>query len=261
MFGFRTPAKSAENESKIRTPPSGGERAGPSPKTKGANISVRRSIGEWEQERRGEEANMERQGTRQTAAAARPKRMALSQPVKATTSEKPLEGEDENNLPSAEPHKKRDRVAEARASLHKAKLHLNNSRNLKTDIKLEVMQAVEKLYSLVKEAELERTTEKEKGYRCDRQETLMDNSEKMETKDIRKNEEEGKLLQKLEEHSKLLEENRKEMERLRELVKERGNNEERASYANVAAGRQPLRNTAVHAVAIYSTGQTDMTNN
>lgn len=40
-----------------------------------------------------------------------------------------------------------EKTAEARACLHKAKLHLNNSRNLKTDIKHEV---VDRLYNLVR---------------------------------------------------------------------------------------------------------------
>lgn len=46
-----------------------------------------------------------------------------------------------------------ERVAEARACLVRAKTLLNQSRNIKTEIKTEVVQAVEKLYQLVKEGE------------------------------------------------------------------------------------------------------------
>lgn len=47
------------------------------------------------------------------------------------------------------------KTAEARACLCKAKQHLANSRNLKTDIKNGVTEAVDRLYQLVKESEAE----------------------------------------------------------------------------------------------------------
>lgn len=45
------------------------------------------------------------------------------------------------------------RGSEARACLNKGKLNLENSRNLKTEIKLGVTEALDRLYALVKEAE------------------------------------------------------------------------------------------------------------
>lgn len=58
--------------------------------------------------------------------------------------------------PGLETTKPRGRVAEAKACLVKAKLQLNNSRNLKAEIKTEVLWAIENLYRLVKEAEMAR---------------------------------------------------------------------------------------------------------
>ncbi|XP_069354678.1 uncharacterized protein [Maniola hyperantus] len=55
--------------------------------------------------------------------------------------------------PEPETTKLKGRAAEAKACLMKAKLQLNNSRNLKAEIKTEVIWAIEKLYRLVKESE------------------------------------------------------------------------------------------------------------
>ena len=55
------------------------------------------------------------------------------------------------------------RTAEAKAHLTKAKIHLSNSRNLKTDIKAAVTKANELLYQLVKETEAEKGKDESSG--------------------------------------------------------------------------------------------------
>lgn len=57
-----------------------------------------------------------------------------------------------DSVPPSKP-KYTSRLTEAKACVAKAKTHLGNSRNLKTDIKVEVTQAIDRLFELVKEAE------------------------------------------------------------------------------------------------------------
>ncbi|CAG4985392.1 unnamed protein product [Parnassius apollo] len=52
---------------------------------------------------------------------------------------------------------------EAKACLTKGKLHLNASRNTKTEIKNSIVEALDRLYQLVKEAEIELKAKKSKG--------------------------------------------------------------------------------------------------
>lgn len=46
-----------------------------------------------------------------------------------------------------------NKTSEEKANLSMAKLNLNSARNLKTEIKITVLHAIERLYELVKEAE------------------------------------------------------------------------------------------------------------
>lgn len=145
----------------------------------------------------------------------------------------------------------KNRVAEARACLHKAKLHLSNSRNLKTEIKSEVIQAVERLYQLVKDAEME------KG----RGERPSEEQEKEEPENDQENRnKENDLILKMEEHSRLIRENNVNMERLKVTIERQQEALERVSYANVAAGgarkRLPAQ-TALHSLVVTSKDETE----
>ncbi|CAH2079618.1 unnamed protein product, partial [Iphiclides podalirius] len=123
MFGIRTPHKKGKAEEKDKTPPNREEMAGPSSKEDQVRSKVRRSIGEWENE--GRESNPEPQGrTSKYAPAGRTKQ--LGPPPSSRFSL-----EEEGSQMEKEEPKKKDRVAEARACLNKAKLYLNSARNLK----------------------------------------------------------------------------------------------------------------------------------
>lgn len=128
MFALRAPTKKQPNED--RTPPS----------SPGDN-SVRLSFGEWEAA-----------GTTATSSTARAGPARQPQPTlsqkqnpKTKTSDKTI-----TRTPTSP-----KRWPEARACLSKGKLNLENSRNLKTEIKMGVMEALDRLYALVKEAEAE----------------------------------------------------------------------------------------------------------
>lgn len=221
MFGIRTPAKRTQDERRksTTTSPNNEGKTGSSSKDEAQKTSVRRSIGEWENEKRAQ-----------------------------------------NPTPSSS-SKYSDRLAEAKACLCKAKLHLNNSRNLKTEIKVEVLQSIERLYNLVKEAEAERKAKEDGQQREDphnkKQEVAIVEAG---TENEERKEREVVLIRKLEENNKLITDNNKEMEMLREALKEQalkeqGGKQEKESYATItakaAASVQP-KYTAIHSVAVTS---------
>ncbi|CAK1588833.1 unnamed protein product [Parnassius mnemosyne] len=256
MFGIRTPAKRIESSAKDMSPqgsPTKTEKAGPSPKNQRTLASsVRRSIGEWETGKLDIEAGTHSPPKKVIPTARQRQKTMPSHETKGTT-RKALE-EAKEGSPKTETAKYADRLTEARACLHKAKLHLNNSRNLRTDIKTEVTQAIERLYQLVKEAETGKSTGKERDLmeQEKREERLEDEYER------KKSEEHIKLMKKLEEHGKLLEENNKEIEKLRVEMKKHENKEERVTYASILAGksnRLSSENMAMHSVAITSTDE------
>ncbi|KAL0881273.1 hypothetical protein ABMA27_002370 [Loxostege sticticalis] len=145
--------------------------------------------------------------------------------------------------------------------LTKAKLHLKNSKNMKTDIKVEVTQSLERLYQLVKEAEQERKQDTKEGRNNDtvnltvepRKEIVEDRE--MEREKIRVGKE---LVEKMAEHSRQIEQNRKEMEKLKDVIEKDQKNREEMTYARVAAAaprtRSPGR-AALHSVVITSTNE------
>lgn len=126
------------------------EKTGPTELNRTATLSVRRSIGEWES---GGQENKNTTPTppKANVAAARPQRVKTAPSTESISPSSKTTAEMSVHSPIKP--KQRSRVAEARACLTKAKLHLGNSRNLRTDIKNEVTNAIERLYQLVKEAE------------------------------------------------------------------------------------------------------------
>lgn len=247
MSVLRTPTKNRENKAEDQRSPIQSERAGPSPKTdkEPQTSNVRRSIGEWEKETREAESNI---SPKKMAPAVRTKRTTSPQQIKPKVhrpSVEQVEGTSQIETP-----KYKDRVTEARACLNRAKQHLGNSRNLKTNIKNEVTESIDRLYQLVKEAESANSIERgEKGKEKDMENPI---EEKKRT------EVEDRLIEKLEEHSKVLEENRKELEMFRQIIKERESKEERMSYASVTAGGTKTANyVPTHSVAITSMDERD----
>lgn len=215
MFGMRTPVK---NTSSDDVPLEQTASASDKPP------NVRRSVGEWEAGKPIENI----------------KTTPRKPPFTITIKPKPkpmvsLEGkpsihrktaEETVNPPTPEKPKYANRVAEARACLNKAKLHLNNSRNLKTDIKTEVTHAVERLYQLVKEAEMERGQTHNREKKREEEEKLGKSHHKEEINGVT-----------MAEHVRKLEENGKKMEELREAMEVHRETLERATYANVLANR------------------------
>lgn len=218
------------------------EQAGPSkqkdefPETS----SVKRSVGEWElvKKRRSNSQQLKTPTPpRKTAprAAPRPKPTTLSSQEGKPTARRPP-AEATGSPPTQE--KFANRTAEAKACLTKAKINLEASRNLKYDIKINVTEAVERLFQLVKESEANKANER----------TLS----RTQQAGLREREaDESDLKKQIEEHSKLLRENNERMVNLKEVL-------EKQTYASVAAVALPRRpeQTALHSIVVTAVDET-----
>lgn len=235
MFGFRTPAKKADNSPEPQR----------SPRVVEPNTSnVRRSIGEWEASKT-DTPHVSSQTVKVTQPG--PSRLTQRQPPPQDSKMNSRRTSVEVTTSPPKQPKYASRIVEARACLAKAKLHLNNSRNLKTEIKTEVTQAVERLYNLIKELEEEK---KGKGGK----ETGNSGVEQMETEGNKD------VLLKMEEHTKLMLENSKKLDDLKVAIEEQRESLHKMTYADAAATKQeerfPKRNT-LHSIIVTSEQETD----
>lgn len=238
MFGIRTPPPKSDNSS---------------PNLDEGALNVRRSIGEWEAANADPTPSMTCM-TKQTGPATNPKaRLTPSRDASAAAGLGPSTG-----THSPQKLKNADRIAEARACLHKGKLHLNASRNTKTEIKSVVFEALERLYQLVKEAEAALKSKKPKdGTNA----TVGLEPVHMVTDSTFTVSEDPKLLSKIEEHGKLLLESNKKMEELRlAMERQQESLKSTATYASATAtlNEKPLpkRNT-LHSLVVTSKNESE----
>ncbi|CAG5049511.1 unnamed protein product [Parnassius apollo] len=196
-LGIRTPTKSTRTE---KSPP----------KTGSETSKVRRSIDDWE-------ANIDStpsmtSTTMQAGTAKTKQTVSASQNSKITHKVSV-----QVHTPPKQQYE--NRTMEAKACLTKGKLHLNASRNTKTEIKNSIIEALDRLYQLVKEAEIELKAKKSKGEK--------EKSEKVELEtaiiDSTFSVVDSDLKTRIEEHAILLLETNNKMEELKEsMEKQRG---------------------------------------
>lgn len=236
MFGIRTP-----DSRKHTTNDAGSQRSPAKAMTHASN--VRRSIGEWENT--GKNNTPPSSQPPETLSVTTNLRQTQSQERKILATRRPSI---EVVTSPPKPVKYINKTAEARACLNKAKLHLNNSRNLKSEIKTEVTQAIDRLYNIVKELD-----EDKKG----RGGTEKEKPAKMDLKDIEMNRE---IMDRMEEHTKMLRENNTKIEELKTIMEEQRGNLEKMTYASIAASnpdnRLPNR-SALHSIVVTSEKATD----
>lgn len=237
MFGIRTPPKRTGKD----------EEAPCSPKNQTQN--VRRSIGEWEAAKNDpprvsqpETSDAQARMTKTVVSAHH--KLASSQPIKPATRRASVEV----ITPPSKPVKYTSKTAEARACLNKAKLHLNNSRNLKTEIKAEVTQAIDRLYGIVKELDEDR---KVKGNK---------DSESVEVIQHQNIGMTSNLMERMEEHTRMLKENNKKIDELKTAIEVQRGNLEKMTYASVTASnfdRKTPERGALHSIMVTSEKETD----
>lgn len=251
MFGYRTPIK----EPKPRTTLSPNEErdknmtraAGPSSDPdRQETSSVRRSVGEIEARRttppRPKKSDQDLQQAEKGKSKPTVGTLKLTYPSKSKATNAVTET-------SPKPPKQyKSRTAEAKACLLKAKLQIDKSRNLKTDIKAEVIDAVERLYVLVKEAEEAKTV----GQSTPTPTQLTERTEQIDQQN---------LATQLRDHAKLLEENTKQMQELKEEMTKPREQPTNLTYASVAAtqnsGTSPSWRETLHSVVVTSTDETE----
>lgn len=148
---------------------------------------------------------------------------------------------------SVSPKETSGALKEARKYQQKAKLHLSNSKNLKSEIKIEVVTAIDKLYEIVQKSEAEKTQLRKKL--AESQSSKKDN-----------NKSEDDILLELRRHGDLLQQNAEKIAQLEEAVVA-GNTAMQATYAQIAATpAAPLAAVGVpaegptHSLLVASTG-------
>lgn len=232
MFALRTPTKKQPNAE--GTPPSS------------AKKSVRLSFGD-----------MEASGTSTTPTA--------SQPSSSKPSAQPKKPETKNSTtnktvvkaPTSPRRWPAGRLAEARACLNKGKFNLESSRNLKSEIKQGVTEALDRLYALVKEAEADlRNGIAALGTEVPEKTAPNPNPEEPQPPQTP---DQSRLVETLELHSRLLEENNRKLTEIQDKLQNQSELLEgitTESYASVAAKKLPSRN-ALHSVVVTSKDETE----
>lgn len=234
MFGIRTPIKRPTGESK-------------SPLELVPDRSVRRSIGEWEAANTDETPVMTQAGTSKVKSVTKPEE------TKPTTTNKTTV-----KTPASPKRKYPNRTAEARACLLKAKEHLRNSRNLKTEIKDGVTEAINRLYELVKEAEGEpRGQTRQEKTRAPREAEAASATTPVKSTQTTPNMD--RLFITIEEHSQLLLESTKALKDLKIQMEEQRDAMDRlptVSYAEAVSSKRRSRDT-LHSVVVTSKDETE----
>ncbi|CAH2218226.1 jg13488 [Pararge aegeria aegeria] len=139
---------------------------------------------------------------------------AMSRGCSAAARKRRVHSEATISSPDLGTTKPGERLKEAKACVVKAKTQLNSSRNTKTEIKAEVMQAVERLFQLVKEAEAAKPLIiSSTGEGCENGKEIKENKKHVEGKDKNIN-----IVKELEEHAKVLKENTEEVLKLQKQI-------------------------------------------
>lgn len=218
--------------------------------------SVRKSIGEWES---GKPEPPPRTSVTpkkvKTVELLRPKPKATTSQIESKAMARRNSTEATKSPPTQEKqnYKLKDRLAEARQCVTRAKTNLGNSRNIKTEIKTEVMSAIDRLYQLVKEGESVKgkVQTNTPDTRHEPEKEKEPEKQKEQLREERK--EENELMKKLEEHAKLIHDSNERMKDLKETLERQQEHQERQSYASVAAvnpGRQHAGQAALHSVVV-----------
>lgn len=267
MFGIRTPVKDAKRAGPSKSPKeeerkktSEGINLRLSTEPEKGDTSVRRSIGEIEA----------RVSTTRPKAKS-PSKPKLSQPDevhksptwtkltiplkgtkegKTTLKNKPVSANlDGSPVIKTPPKKYKSRTAEAKACLLKAKLQIDRSRNLKTDIKTEVLDAIDRLYNLVKEAEEARPPGE-----IPKMDQTTSNQNCPDQRELDRE----TITAKMEEQTALLKENNKKMDELKEMMEAQSRKD---TYAKVTANYSTTpyvgNRETLHSVVVASTVETE----
>ncbi|CAB3260026.1 unnamed protein product, partial [Arctia plantaginis] len=275
MMGIRTPIKGIKPTNSKQSPTLSGQASGQALPPQERDdvkvpemrpISERRSIGEWESGK-PTEAPMKMTTSPKKAVSVEPSEpkkstRTLSQDSKTGTSTNIEARRTSMEVTGSPPTQKKyaDRMTEARACVTKAKILLGKSKNIKTEIKTEVTQAIDRLFQLVKEADSVKGqgVKKPSEPKKDRESRKEKEAEKKPQKEQRT--EEKELLRRIDEHTRLIEESNEKMERLRETIEKHQETQEKMTYASVAATtprRQPPERAALHSIVVTAKDETE----
>ncbi|CAB3260118.1 unnamed protein product, partial [Arctia plantaginis] len=120
-----------------------------------------------------------------------------------------------SDSPTSTATKTAGRIQEARNWVTKAKIAIKNSRNLRTDIKGAVTQAIDSLYQLVKEAELGRRPNIDNDMQITESQNTQQKTIKSEKDGV------SQLFSSLADHSRLMRESSEKLDKLNEALEEK----------------------------------------
>ena len=155
-------------------------------------------------------------------------------------------------------HRVQSRVEEARTCLENAKHHLGNSRNLKTNIKTAVLEAINRLFELVEESERDQGPAAPIALPVPA--PTADHSPHPSPIEVLAGQ--AELLKTLKEHISEIKDNSSKLEQLRDSLASR-DSAEGTTYASVAAitnshtRTQALEQETLHSVVVSSTQEMD----
>lgn len=249
MFGYRTPKNSAMGGGETETEPSPpkNEAGKASPLSK---LDTTRTVSKTSSPQslpKGALVSPSKPKTKKTASQGLPPAGIRSRRAQTEVTV----GSPELDIEITKP---KGRLAEAKCCVMKAKLQINNSRNIKTEIKVEVLRAVDRLYQLVKEAEAARPpapvpTVTEMVTSNDRVASQTNDMERVLESDLAK---------KLEEHGRMLRENTEHMSKLKEQMTKLKTEPRPTTYASVtaaASASQPVHSMVVSSADIDDTSE------
>lgn len=249
MFGHRTPPTKQRPIDEAPQDPQKKGKKSPNPVAHSSHTttaSVRRSIGEWEYGKPDKVAKplTSPKKTKPVETQKQNPKTTLSQ-VEPLVGTRRVSTEAAGNLQLLHKRSQKytDRLAEAKACLDSATEHLGNSRNIKTEIKTEVLYALNQLYKLVEEGQ------KQKGQTMKPEQ--MEQTPPEGSQATKPDKDEVQLVKKLEEHSRLLQENTEKIGKLQESLDKQQEMQQKQTYANAVAAlpRRP-EHTALHSVVV-----------
>lgn len=261
--------------------PTDGRKAGPSPKKLTRAPSVRRSIGEWESGAVDPKPGASgthpkpyspKKKTAVPASAPAPvpapaaapapvaiprQRQGSVQALEKSVERTPVETDVVPPKLAVDESKPAGRMHEYRVWLRRAKAHVNESRNLKTDLKSGILQAIENMHRLMQEAVDETAPE---AAPANKKKNISE-----EEKGIKKGTElncigkEGQeLIRLIKEQGEKIDRTQKDMETLKEtMALQHATTLEQPSYASVTAAQHKRQGqSALHSIVITSKDET-----
>lgn len=232
MFGLRTPTKALQSQmspTTIETPP-------------------------LDENNMGDEVGVPKVHEIQAGTSTKADIIKRAQRGSITTQDRKTQPEATDGSPTSGTKKdQRKRLTEAKSCVVNIKLQLNRARTTKTEIKTEILEAVDRLFKLLKEAEADKyqTLPIIRGERKGEEtgDTTYISSTAPPSFD------ETQIIKRLEEHAEIINRNTEEVKKLQKCIEKDLEEKRLLTYASVASGERKthrVEQAVMHSIAVAS---------